>query len=326
METKTNKNKNLTNKFKKFGFVKFVGIPSVCIQDISLIGIEREELLVMAVLMDYCWGEKVKCHPSIKTIARRLGYKIDREGKCSTVRKIVNRLQDKGLLSVVVRPEGKTSFYDITQFLVRCGEVTEFLKTKGEIAEEVRSLVADSVRGAEWNKRASIVAKNISESVVSKVDIQSELGVQFRVFAMQLAAGIVGLDQTQRARLDAEMDSALADILGKYGDSEFRLRSAIEGRWLMGRAHLRAMVSRDHLVIIDALAREEWATHQPRISDVLSVYGTWQKWELGEWGAIQCKHPYLSLRNIRHKYFPFVPDEAALLDRQAAGSPNGVPA
>jgi hypothetical protein len=117
---KINKNKRV------FGIHKNVYIPSVIFTHPNEVGVERHEIPVIGALLARCWGDKVVCHPSIRRLAKDLGYAVDKNGRCSSVGVVLKGLRVKGLVEIT-RRNRKTSFYDISPLLKKCGEIEKRL-------------------------------------------------------------------------------------------------------------------------------------------------------------------------------------------------------
>lgn len=123
------------NKFEKYGFSKYVLVPSVLVNNIGDLGLTRKEVVVLQSLLALCWGEKTTCHPSVKYLAKMLDYKVDKEGNCSSLKKVLKSLEVKGMISVRSRPN-KSNVYDTSPLLTKCGQLETRLQNEASDDED----------------------------------------------------------------------------------------------------------------------------------------------------------------------------------------------
>lgn len=128
-----------------FGIAKFAMVPSILLANPQAFGIERHDALVLMALLDKCWGTKTTCHPSVKRLALQLNYKLDRQGKCTTVRSILKKLADKQLITITPRGNRKTHMYDLTLFFQKCGMLEREIKVN--VDKELKAYKAALLAG-----------------------------------------------------------------------------------------------------------------------------------------------------------------------------------
>ena len=123
-------------QLNSFGVKKYTTVPSVLLMELYQTGVTREEALVLIYLFDKCWGNKTACHPSVGKMAQKLGYKVDQTGKCTSVKRLLKSLQEKGYIEITKRGLQKSNQYDLAPCLTKCGiiekRMDEKLRTKAE--------------------------------------------------------------------------------------------------------------------------------------------------------------------------------------------------
>jgi DNA-binding MarR family transcriptional regulator len=110
--------------FKTLKINNFCLMPGISFELITQLGVSREELMLLFYLYSRCYDDRTTCYPSVGTIAKTLGYKLDKDGKCAAVKRHIRSLKKKGLLLTKNHPEYRSSIYDLGLFLKKCGDLS----------------------------------------------------------------------------------------------------------------------------------------------------------------------------------------------------------
>lgn len=297
--------KQKISKMKRFNIKRFVALPSVVFSKLAQFNITREELMVVIYLLNRSYGQNTTCHPSARTIAKSLGYKVNENGQSTSVKNIIKSLTTKGIINVVSgKKESKPNTYDIEPFLIKCSALEAISDSEMVIDRKLEKLSTFNIASQDWHNQSCAVIKYFIKNL-PEID-----NVTARIQGAIIQNLKTKLNFIDKGKEKFFIDKAITKISDKitkdyenFSDFENFLENKLD-RWLAFSEHLDVFRSTDESKLFDALAEEINSEYTSLISSTMRDVNQWIQWEVD----MCTKTTSIAIDELRDKYFPNIPE------------------